>query len=263
MYPVYIKRFIQIFVIFSLVMLGFFLYSDVSPVQAPAVTGAASSSTSAAASTPVQKESEALAPIEEGKQYRRLSIAITHNPKIQEFIARDPGKIQLIEFFSYGCFGCQQLHAVINQWVKDKGSPANPMPVVFYRMPLIFHPTWETLAKAYYTVKMLGLSEQLDSEFFTAVNQHHVTFNPEDTLEDFVKMRGVDPQLFMDTYRSFGVNRQLMQDAEISRLYQVGVSPYFVLNTPAGSFVTSAVMAGSNEGLLNVLNYLITLKPSS
>lgn len=246
MYPVCIKK-VLFRKIFAFSLLGFcllithvVLYAEIPSPPAPPTV-------------PV--------PLEEGKQYRRLSIAVTQNPKVQEFIARDPGKTQVIEFFSYACFGCQQLHPVINQWIKDKGSPASQTPVVLYRIPLVFHPTWEPLAKAYYTIKILGLSEQLDAEFFTAVNQQRVNFTTENVLEDFVKVRGVDPQLFMETYRSFGVNRQRLQDAEISLAYQVALSPYFVVNTSSGSFVTSAVMAGSAEGLLNVLNYLITLKP--
>lgn len=233
---------------FALSVLAFIVNSDEpSPIVNPVTV-----LPSAPASVPV--------PIEEGKQYHRVSVAVSKDPRVQAFIAQDPGKIQVIEFFSYGCYGCQQLHPVINQWVKDKESPASQTPVVLYRIPLVFHTAWEPLAKAYYTAKILNLSEKLDPDFFTAVNQNHVDFTKEHALEDFVKVRGVEPTTFMDTYRSFGVNRQLAHNGEISLAYQITLSPYFVVNTPAGSFVTSAVMAGSTEGLLNVLNHLTTLK---
>lgn len=198
--------------------------------------------------------------LEEGKQYHRVSIAVSKDPRVQAFIAQDPGKIQLIEFFSYGCYGCQQLHPVIDQWTKDKEDLHHQPPIVLYRIPLVFHTAWEPLAKAYYTAKILNVSEQLDSDFFTAVNQNHVDFSKENVLEDFVKVRGIDPTTFMDTYRSFGVNRQLAHNSEISLAYQITLSPFFVVNTPAGSFVTSAVMAGSPAELVNVLNYLVALK---
>jgi protein dithiol oxidoreductase (disulfide-forming) len=248
------KMFGYVILGFGLLTAGFMIYANVSSPQPekalqPAPIRAVSTSTPA--------------PLEEGKQYRRLPMAVSQNPKVLEFIAQDLGKVQVIEFFSYGCFGCQQLHAMINQWAKGKDSPQNQPPVVFYRFPLVFHTVWEPLAKIYYTLKTLGLSEKLDPEFFTAVNQNHIDFSKANILEDFVKMRGVDPNLFMETYRSFGVNRQLIDSGELSIAYQVTVSPYFVVNTPAGSFATSALMAGGNEGLLNVLNYLISLKSAS
>lgn len=201
--------------------------------------------------------------IEEGKQYHRVSVAVSQNPRVQTFIAQDPGKIQVVTFFSYGCYGCQQLYPVVNQWAKFKEAPGSQTPIVMYRVPVVFHPSWESLAKIYYVLKMMGLSDQLDADFFTAVNQNHIDFSKDNVLEDFVKVRGVDPTAFMDTYRSFAVNRQFTQSSELSLAYQITLSPYFVVNTPAGSFFTSAVMAGSAEGLLRVLDHLIALKPPS
>lgn len=251
MFRVCIKKILNIKMVASalltlfLLTIGFMVHTDTSTVQPVNLQ------TPATQGPPI---------LEEGKQYRRVPVTVSQNPKVLEFIAQDPGKIQVIEFFSYGCFGCQQLHAMINQWVKEKES-AHSMPIVLYRIPLVFHPAWESLAKIYYAVKILGLNEKLDADFFTAVNQHHVDFSKDSSIEDFVKVREVDPALFMETYRSFGVNRQLVYNNEIGVAYQVTVSPFFVVNTPAGSFMTSAVMAGGPEGLLNVLNHLISLQP--
>jgi len=198
---------------------------------------------------------QTLTHIEEGKHYQRIPAKISQDPRIQGFIAQDPGKVQVIEFFSYGCYGCQQLHPSLNQWLTTK-----PNNVVFYRMPVVFHPGWDQLAKIFYATQALGLSKKLDTEFFTAINQNHVDLSKDAILEDFVKVRGVDPKTFMDALHSFSVNRQYTRDQDLSNLYQIILSPVVVVNTPTGSFLASVPMVGNTENFIKVLNHIISMK---
>src|SRR5688500_16267284 len=75
---------------------------------------------------------------EEGTHYKKISASVTTKPEIQQFMARDPGKIQVISFFSYACLWCHRLHPYINNWVSQK-----PENVVFYRMPVVFNAGWD------------------------------------------------------------------------------------------------------------------------
>lgn len=189
---------------------------------------------------------------EEGKHYHRISTDVTANKNIQDFIAEDPGKIQVIEFFNYACFWCGRLHPILIEWAKKK-----PVNVVFYSIPLVFNKKWETLGKAYFMVKNLNRTETLDSEFFTAINRDHIDLGDEKQLKDFLQKKGVSEKQFSELYQSFAVNSALARAVVLANAYQIALSPVIVVNTSRGSYLLTAKAAGSEEGLKSVLNQVI------
>lgn len=209
-----------------------------------------------ATSTPTNAATGASAtpapPFEEGKHYQKLSAKITSTKGIQDFIAEDPGKIQVIEFFNYACFWCQRLHPIINEWLAQK--PAN---VVFYRFPVVFHTGWDKLAKAYYMVEQLGKSDTLDKEFFDAVHVKHLNLADEKLLKEFFISHGVTDEVFDAMYNSFAVNQAVTRGNELSNEFQITLSPVLVVNMPSGSYLISAPLVGTEKGVIDVLNYLI------
>src|SRR5512144_2380420 len=93
--------------------------------------------------------------VTEGTNYVRLK-----NPMPVE-----TGKnIEVIEFFSYGCPHCGELEPVLQGWLKTK-----PADVSFRRIPVMFQPKWESLAKGYYALDALG-EDKLSPEVFVAIH---------------------------------------------------------------------------------------------
>jgi thiol:disulfide interchange protein DsbA len=189
---------------------------------------------------------------EEGKQYKRISAQITTNPVVQEFIARDPGKIQVIEFFGYACFWCQRLHPFLNEWAAKK-----PEDIVFYRFPVYFNKGWDVLAKAYYIVEKLGSNNTLDKAFFQALHQEHLDLGNEQKLEAFFQKHGVSQQKFQELYHSFEVNRDYAKGNAIANAYEIIVSPAVVLNLSSGSYLITASSAGTEQGVIDIISFLI------
>lgn len=189
---------------------------------------------------------------EEGKHYKKLPAKITSHKEIQQFIAEDPGKVQVIEFFSYACYWCQRLHPIIDEWIKNK-----PKNAVVYHVPVIFHPGWDKLAKAYYMVQELGKTQELDQAFFDAIHQNRVNLADEKLLKEFFIKHGIPEAKFNELYNSFSVARSVSKSNELSNAYQIVASPVIILNTKAGSYFISAAMVGSEQGAIDVLNYLI------
>ncbi|HXH54686.1 MAG TPA: thiol:disulfide interchange protein DsbA/DsbL [Gammaproteobacteria bacterium] len=189
---------------------------------------------------------------EEGKHYHRISHELTAHKSIQEFISEDPGKIQVIEFFNYGCFWCSRLHPILISWAKTK-----PVKVVFYSIPVVFNKKWETLAKAYFIVKNLGKTETLDSEFFRSIHQNHVDLGEEKKLKEFFNEKGVPEKQFSELYQSFTVNSSLARAVALANAYHIALSPVIVVNAPSGSYLLTAKAAGTEEALKSVLNYVI------
>lgn len=199
---------------------------------------------------PIEKQKVAF--LAENKQYHQLSASVTTQPIIQAFIARDPKKIQVIEFFNYGCYWCSRLHPLVNRWLTKK--PAN---VVFYRFPIVFHKSWEPLAKAYYVVKLLGKSKELDTEFFNAIFQKHLNLSDEKLLKVFFLQHGVPEKTFLDLYNSFLVNNEATQGNNLSNAYQIVHSPSLVVNGLSGSYVLTSETAGGEEAIFKALDALL------
>jgi thiol:disulfide interchange protein DsbA len=192
----------------------------------------------------------------EGKNFRRISFDTLKSPLIQKFILRDPGKIQVIEFFNYGCFWCGRLNRPMMEWETQK-----PSSIAYYRFPLIFNKSWEVLARVYYTIRKLGKSEELDNEIFEAIHQNHINLADNRELLQFMENHGIPADKFMQTYNSSAIIRQVKQGNDLSLAYRISESPVIIINTPTCSFMCSVPEVGSEARLIQLLNYL-TKSPS-
>src|SRR5215471_19832665 len=98
----------------------------------------------------------AAAQMVEGKEYTRLKI-----PQPVE----SGKKIEVIEFFSYGCPHCNDLEPILDAWVAKL-----PPDVQFRRVPVMFQDRWRALAKIYYTLDAMGDEARLSPEVFKAIH---------------------------------------------------------------------------------------------
>jgi thiol:disulfide interchange protein DsbA len=176
----------------------------------------------------------------EGKQYVRLS-----NP--QPTSAAD--KVDVVELFWYGCPHCYHLEPFINTWLENK-----PEGVVFVRLPAIVGPRWEPLAKAYYTAEILGVLDQTHEALFKAIHDKQQKFPDEAALQDFFVAQGVSAEDFKKAYNSFAVSVKVNNAKMMTRRYAISGVPTVIVN---GKFSTSGSLAGSNEGIIKVVDYLV------
>jgi protein dithiol oxidoreductase (disulfide-forming) len=129
----------------------------------------------------------------------------------------DPGKIEVIEFFSYGCPFCNGFHPFIDKW-----SEALPGDVVFTRVPVTFdRPAWQSLGRCYYTLKTLGLLPRLDAAVFDAVHVQGVPLADGPSVAAWAAKQGLDAKLFLDTFNSAGVETQLDRAQILAHTYRV------------------------------------------
>jgi thiol:disulfide interchange protein DsbA len=150
-------------------------------------------------------------------------------------------KIEVIEFFSYGCPHCYTLQAPLRAWLKRK-----PADVEFRRMPAVFQDSMLPLARIYYTLDAMGLIEKLHHDVFTAVHDQKVRLNDTKVLFDWVATKGVDRQKFIDTYNSFTVQSRSKMAGEITRRYDVPFTPALVVH---GRFLTGPSMTATGNTL--------------
>src|SRR6185437_9920198 len=119
----------------------------------------------------------ASAQLVEGKNYVRLQ-----NPHPVE----SGNKIEVIEFFSYGCPHCAALEPFLDTWLEKL-----PPDVAFRRVPVMFHSDWVQLAKVYYTLDAMG-QVKLSPDVFKAIHETGTRLSDKKTFLDWAASKGLD-----------------------------------------------------------------------
>jgi thiol:disulfide interchange protein DsbA len=151
---------------------------------------------------------------EEGKDYLRLPTSLP---------TATPGKIEVMEFFSYTCPHCRSLEPSAQAWLKRK-----PENVAFMRIAVSFSANWEPSARAYYAAEALGVLDKVHQPLFEAVHN-----NPRINLDEFAAFfaeQGVDQDAFRKAYSSFQTETQLRRGTQIAQRYKINGVPAIIVN---------------------------------
>ncbi len=172
---------------------------------------------------------------------------------------QDKNKVEVIEFFWYGCPHCYQFEPFLNEWLKTK-----PKNVTFIRQPAAFSEQWARHAKAYYVAEALNMLDKVHGDFFDAIQNKQQKLESEEDVVNFLVAHGAKKTAAEDAYKSFGVDTKLRQSTAIAPKYGITGVPTLVIN---GKYVTSGSIAGSHENMIKVLNQLVaqeskTVKPA-
>lgn len=169
-----------------------------------------------------------------GKDYRLL------NPQQPT----DSGKkVEVLEFFWYGCPHCSSLQPSLRAWLKRK-----PADVEFKRVPAVFQDSWVPLTKAYYTIEAMGLVDKLHHDVFSAIHEQKIRLQDTTVLFDWAAKRGVDRQKFIDTYNSFAVQSRAQRSVDMTRNYDISGTPALVVD---GRYLTAPSMTLNPDNSIN------------
>ena len=175
-------------------------------------------------------------------------------PKFTELKPAQPvsveaNKIEVIEFFWYGCPHCYNLEPLLETWVKKL-----PPDVQFRRVPAVFNPRWEHDAEIYYTFDALGVLDKVHEKFFDAIHRNGLrTDNPE-AMAQWLQRNGIDPKKFNETMKSFTVKSRTGRAKQMSVAYGIDGTPAFAVQ---GKYTVSAEQGGSREGMLQTVSYVV------
>ncbi len=178
------------------------------------------------------------APVE-GRDYRLVTP--------QQPTEAPAGKIEVIEFFWYGCPHCNALEPLLKQWLSKL-----PSDVYFKRVHVPFGDRRHQ--QLYYTLESMGVAEKVDDVVFRAI---HVDGNRMDTPEkmiDVLSKHGVDKDKFLETWKSFAVRTKMSRGAQLTQAYGVDGVPAMAV---AGKYYTAPSLVGSNAGALRVIDWLV------
>ena len=163
----------------------------------------------------------------------------------------DPKRIEVMEFFWYGCPHCFALEPDLNAWLKTL-----PKNAYLRRVPAVFPqtPHWAPLARAFYAAEKLGLAEKLHFDIFNGIHLSGQNLNDKETLLNFVQKLGVNRKQFAHALDSPEVQSRVAEAQKLSVAAGIQGVPAFVVD---GKFQTSVTQTGSPEKLFATLNELI------
>lgn len=164
----------------------------------------------------------------------------------------DPKRIEVLEFFWYGCPHCFNLEGDLAAWKKTLAKD-----VYFRRLPASAPAHWVPLAKAYFAAEALGVSDKLHSDMFNAIHLSGMNLNEREVLLKFVEQYGVNRKQFAAAYDSPAVQTKVQQARDLGQKAGVDSVPTLIIN---GRFRTSPYMAGnSHDKLFKIVDELIGL----
>ncbi|MGR9071514.1 MAG: thiol:disulfide interchange protein DsbA/DsbL [Gammaproteobacteria bacterium] len=157
---------------------------------------------------------------------------------------QDPDKVEVIEFFWYGCPHCYNFEPMLNKWVENK-----PDNVLFIRQPAVFETEskrgklWAQHAKAYFTAEALGVVEKVHADLFDAV-QNQKPLETENQLADFFTEHGIAEKDFRNAYNSFYVDAKMRQALTMGPRYGFTGVPAVIVN---GKYLVKAPLPNMIE----------------
>jgi len=157
-------------------------------------------------------------------------------------------RIEIIEFFYYGCPVCYEAQPHIARWLMGSGAG-----VAMLRVPAVFTESSESFARTFYT---LGAMNQIARLHWPLYDNHHFDgkqLNVEKNVVEWVAGNGVDRARFTELWKSDEVKAQIEAAKKALDTYNVKGVPSFVVD---GKYVTSAKMAGGVREMMRVVDYL-------
>ena len=185
---------------------------------------------------------------QEGQQYRVL--------KPRNTTPVGDKKIEVIEFFWFGCPHCNTLDPSLEAWVKKA-----PADVAFKRVHIHFGTAaapdkrTETHQRLFYTLEMLGLNATHNSGVFNAIHADRKTLTTRDGILEWAKSRNLDLAKFTAAFDDgFTLSRKMREASALQEAYKVDGVPYFAID---GQYITSPSIAGGEPSFYNTLDFLI------
>ena len=112
----------------------------------------------------------------------------------------NPDKVEVVEFFWYGCPHCFRFEPFIQDWKKTK-----PDNVEFINAAPPLNPAWKVHSQAFYAAQVLGVLDQFHEQMFNAIHVDKKPMRKPKDVGKLVDSLGLDGKKFLKTMKSFNV----------------------------------------------------------
>ena len=177
-----------------------------------------------------------------GKHYQVLSKPIA---------TRDPKKIEVIEFFWFGCGHCYSLENQLNKW--EKKLPAD---IDFWRSPITWNEMAKTHARLFYAAEHFN-NPTIIRDTFLSIHANKRMLTSDRELQPFFASFGIAKDQYQSLFNSFAMQNKIRRADANGLKYEIRGVPAFIVN---GKYKVIATRQVGTSELLEVVDYLIKLE---
>jgi thiol:disulfide interchange protein DsbA len=186
---------------------------------------------------------------QEGKHYTAIKPSIISKAA--------PGKIEVIEFFWYGCPHCYRLQEPWTKWLK-----LHEAEIEYKPQPAILGKSWEVMGKAHHAMILAGaFDEKLHADFFSAIHVNKLKIQtlegdePKALFEWVSGIKGSDyAKKFKSEYMGVTMGAKIAKDRELQKAYKIEGTPTIVV---AGKYSVNPSQAGNELAMVPIVTYLL------
>lgn len=160
-------------------------------------------------------------------------------------------RVEVVEFFWYGCPYCYQLQAPLENWLARK-----PADVELRHVPAIFRDSWVPHARLFYTLEVLGEIGRLHQAVYRAYHVDKDSLNSANATTDWAVRNGIDATRWLAAYKSPEVDRKVGEARSHTKAYAIQGTPSVVVD---GRYLTSSGMTETVPGVIPILDELIRM----
>lgn len=166
----------------------------------------------------------------------------------------DPSRIEVREFFFYGCGACYAFEPYLREWEAGKAGD-----VLLVRTPALRSTRWIPLTMVYLVLLKLGAHQRLHQEVFDAYHFDNVDLGDRNTFIDWAAERGLARDAVQTAWESREVAMALELTQGVTRRYGVQGVPTLVVD---GRYLTSPSLAGGQRETLDLVDQLVARRRS-
>jgi len=158
-------------------------------------------------------------------------------------------KIEVAEFFWYGCPHCFNLEPALQKWKKSA-----PEDVHVVSIPAVMNPRWGVHAKAFYAAEAMGILDEIHEPLFQAIHEQGRRLFSEEALLRFFGSRGIDVAKFKAAMESMAVATKLKRADKLGKEANLTGVPALIV---AGRYRVLTGGVHSYEEMFQVVDFLV------
>ena len=176
----------------------------------------------------------------EGVDYKELE---------QPVQTADPSKIEVREFFWFGCLHCFKLEPFVKKFADNV-----PEGVAFVQTPAPLNKKWVDHAHAFYVMEALGKKDAMAAELFDKIHVERAKLFSQEQMLGFFKKHGVSESDYNKLFQSFSIRTKVRQAEAFAKAARLSGVPAIVVN---GKYVIGTEMAKGFPRMMQIVNFLI------
>ncbi|UCD68238.1 MAG: thiol:disulfide interchange protein DsbA/DsbL [Betaproteobacteria bacterium] len=160
-------------------------------------------------------------------------------------------RVEVIQFFYYGCESCYLLEPLLREWVARRATQID-----FSLIPALRRSSWVPLSDLFFALHSLGALPQLHHRVYIAIHEQNRRLSSRREQIMWVSEHGVDPVAFELELDSDATMIATQQAHDATLAYGIRATPSLVID---GRYLTTGEMIGKASRVTYVLDGLLEI----